>query len=230
MAILDAEIKSIIKINQTVKLFKIKLNEKITFNPGQFGTCMFKINNKSINRSYSFGSKEYENIDEIEFYIRLNTKGEVTPFLFSQKEGFKFKLIAPLGSMIIPDEINVEKEIIFLATGTGISPFRSMIKKNLDNNKKVTLIFGCRSEEDILLRDEFENLMNENKNFKFIITISNSNEKWKGNIGYVQDFIDKDYKNKIFVICGNPFMTKDVLNKLKNNNVEDKNIIYEKWN
>lgn len=232
MKIHNAKLNKITKINETVHLLNVKLDDNISFKPGQFGTCMFLINNKMKNRSYSFASINYEDTNEIEFCIRLNNKGEVTPFIFSLKEGFEFKILGPLGKMILPEKIDSSKEFIFLATGTGVAPFRAMIRKVLSNNSsnKVSLYFGCQNENDILFKSEWEEIKESNSNFNFFPVLSKPNSNWQGLKGYVQNSIPKDFKNKIYVICGNPYMSADVLKILKENNVGEENIIYEKWN
>jgi len=229
MKLCNATVEKIDELNSTVKLFKLKLNEKISFVPGQFGTCMFKINEESINRSYSYASINCKNVDEIEFCIRLNLEGKATPFLFSIKEGESFKIAGPMGRMILPENLNKDKKLIFLATGTGVGPFRGMIKQALENGNNVSLYFGCRNEKDILFLDEFNATSKNNSKFNFYPVLTRGTESWKGLRGYIQDFIYEDINDKVYVLCGNPFMAKAVLEKLSTLGVDEENIVYEKW-
>jgi len=119
--------------------------------------------------------------------------------------------------------IGEHKKIALLAGGIGITPFRSMIKYCTDKklNTEITLIYGNRSEKDIVFKKEFEELKTQNKNFKPIFIINEKNDNWKGLTGFINgDIIKKevsDYKQRVFYVCGPPKMVESligIINKL----------------
>src|SRR5258708_26647231 len=110
--------------------------------------------------------------------------------------------MGPLGKFTNPGN----REPVFIATGSGIAPFRSMIFDLIHKNtpQNIHLVFGNRYEPDIIYRQEWEKLAAEHPNFKYRFTLSRDKE-WKGPRGYVQDniegFVPKPLEKNYF-ICG----------------------------
>ncbi len=104
---------------------------------------------------------------------------------------------------------------IFVVGGIGITPFISMLRYMKDNDikKEVMLLWGNKTEADILFRDELEQLSQWNPDFRYVHVLSEQ-EDWQGERGfitpellkkYVEDFADKE----IF-LCGPPIMMTKV--------------------
>jgi sulfite reductase alpha subunit-like flavoprotein len=77
---------------------------------------------------------------------------------------------------------------LLIATGTGVTPFRSMIQAALDagEDAPLWLLFGARYEEDILYGDELKRWAAEHPHFRYEITLSRASGGWTGRRGYVQ--------------------------------------------
>ena len=79
-------------------------------------------------------------------------------------------------------------------------------------NNKITLFYGCRTENDIAFRKEFEDLAQKNKNLKLVFTVNEATPQWKGATGIINAEMIKrelpDYKDNIFYVCGPPPMVK----------------------
>lgn len=211
---------------------------QLEFSPGQFVELVLPIdeNIKKCSRHYSISSSPDNNI--LEFIINKVEGGAGTDYLFSDEVIIgktKWRMIAPLGQFVLPKNIN--KDICFICTGTGLGPFRSMITELFKNkkkdiiDKKITLIFGCRTKDNILYYKELKQLENLNPNFKYYITLSREkNENY--NKGYVQDILDKLYKNDElknvdFFVCGTDNMVTSVKQNLLNKNFNKENIHLE---
>ena len=114
----------------------------------------------------------------------------------------------------------VKRDMVFVCTGTGVAPFRSMLL-DIFNNKKphqdIHLIFGTREEEGILYRDEFELLQEKMPNFKYSIALSREKD-WEGYKGYVHQIYEENYKgvdpNRHFYLCGWSNMIDEAVEKL----------------
>ena len=208
--------------------FHIKVDVKdFRYTAGQF--IQIKINN--LIRSYSIASyNESSNI--IELIIVKLEGGEATSFLFEKvKEGDSLEVKGPLGKFILPEIIN--NDIFFICTGTGVAPFRSMLKYiNLKkiNYQNIYLIFGTRTKKDLLYFDEMNELKNSMNNFNYIPILSR--EKWEGNSGYVHNQYLNIIKNNslndpIFYLCGWRDMIKEARTNLKNLGFESKKIKLE---
>jgi cytochrome-b5 reductase len=107
---------------------------------------------------------------------------------------------------------NLHEHIVCIAGGTGITPMYQLIRsifKNPNDKTSVTLIFGNITEEDILLREEFEHLENTYpRRFRAFYTLDRPPEKWSGGKGYITKELlktvlpePKSENIKIFV-CG----------------------------
>ena len=108
-----------------------------------------------------------------------------------------------------------QKDLLFIATGVGIAPVRSVIfdllNKTFPNNIK--LLFGLRSEQDIFYYDVFEKLADQHQNFSFIPMLSKPQGEWAGQKGTVTDYLKSHtdiIRNQVSFICGSQAMVTDV--------------------
>lgn len=160
--------------------------ERFDFAPGQFVTLDLPIHEKPNKRwrSYSIASWP-DATNTFELLIVLLEGGAGTTYLFNEvKEGSALTLRGPQGVFTLPADI--DKDLYFICTGTGIAPFRSMvhhIKNHQVPHKNIYLIFGTRSQKDLLYHNEIKQLEAEVNGFRFIPTLSR--EEWDGCCGYV---------------------------------------------
>ena len=166
--------------------------------------------------------------------IKLVEKGAGSTIICNKKVGEEIEIIAPLGSFKI-DESSKNKDLIFIATGTGISPFISMIPLLLKNgfNKKIILISWFRNEKGWLYKQEFEQLEKKYKNFKYLTILSSPEKKeYKGEVGRVQKLIEKHIPENFkgdFYICGLKTMIDGVIKLLEEKGVSKNSIFFEKY-
>ena len=204
------KVSSIASIGSQTKQISIALNEAFEFIPGQFITMDLPIGEKRLDRwrSYSIASENVIN-GNLEICIVKLPKGKASTYLTEGiQKGEEINFKGPEGKFILPKDI--KQEIVMICTGTGVAPFRSMIKSIVNNNltpSKIHLIFGTRYEKDILYRSEFEALANEHDWFEYDITLSKSDGKeWKGDIGYVHEIYRRHYPSPraevTFMLCG----------------------------
>lgn len=212
--------------------FLVLSNNDVKFFAGQYLT--FKLSDK-VNRSYSIASQP--GIDKLEFVIGINPTGVGSVFINQLKAGDNVTAIGPLGFFTIEKhcpEIKDSDSFIFIATGTGIAPIRSIIKDLLINKKvknNIHLFFGLRFDKQAYFFDEFSNLALKFSNFKFYPVISRPSLEWNGHIGYCQDVIaktDLDKNSNIFV-CGSNKNVDSIINFLVDNNFKKEKIFFEKF-
>lgn len=103
----------------------------------------------SDNRSYSMASGEHD--EHLQFLYRLIPQGKLTPQLAELKPGDPLELSGPFGEFSVRD---LERPLVFVATGTGVAPCRAYIKSF--PSLKLTLFHGTRVQEDLFYREEFE--------------------------------------------------------------------------
>jgi glycine betaine catabolism B len=187
--------------------------ERFDFIPGQFVTIDLPIHEKPNKRwrSYSIASWP-DGTNVFELLIVLLDGGMGTTYLFNEvKEGSALTLRGPQGVFVLPE--NIEQDLYFICTGTGIAPFRSMVHYiQLHNvpHKDIYLLFGTRKKEDLLYLEEFRELEKQVPKFHFLPTLSR--EKWEGCCGYVHAIYENLVHEKMngqeqpppakFYLCG----------------------------
>ncbi len=224
-----AKIKSIEEISKDVKIFTLELDKEITFRAGQFLTLIVEENGKRFTAPYSIASSPKEK-KQIQFAIKLVNAGNVTSRLWKKMEGDELNLMGPSGGFGIKN--NDKDNLIFIGTGTGIAPLKSMIKSLLEENtkKSLTLIFGERFENQILFEKELQELENKYKNFKFIRVISKPSENYVGKKGHVQENLgDLEIGNSEAYLCGMSEMVEECKEKLIKMGMPKEDIFFEKY-
>lgn len=220
--------------NLTEDVFELKIEtpEAFDFQAGQFVT--FKIDDQvpPCFRAYSIASAPNPTAN-FEVCIKVVKDGRGSNWLQTRKENDQVIFLGPNGKFVLQSDKS--KKIIFIATGTGIAPFRSMIEDELKkgNQQEMHLIFGVRHIKDIFYKDLFEELANKHPNFKFDISLSKpENDNWQGHKGRVTDFLQNleiDSENTNVYICGLKDMIDSVSSILKEKGLPDEDIHFEKY-
>lgn len=200
-------LEKIFHLSPTVRTFRLRFpqGKGFAFTPGQF--CMVDVpeGGKVKKKAYSIASAPEES-EYLDLCIKLVEGGLATNWFWSLKEGDEVSLGGPYGNFVLPE--NPEENLIFVATGTGLSPFRSMLrqlyKPGSKFDREVWLIFGVRYDNEVLYDDEWRSLAADHEKFHYIPTVSRP-DKWEGEVGYVQTKLEKfidSPKGKQLYICG----------------------------
>lgn len=202
---------------------------KAAFVPGQFLSVTAMIGEDDITRAYSIVSPPDGN--RFALCANLVQEGRLSPFLFSLSPDDEIDFKGPYGAFILRRPVS---DSIFVATGTGIAPFRSMLLSQLGAHpdRRFTLIFGVRHERGLLYHDELGALAETYPNFRYQPTLTRPPDHWTGRVGRVQQPAIETLGERRDVdvyICGLREMVDDVRLKLKEIGVDRKRIIYEKY-
>jgi len=194
-------------------LFRIQPPTSFTFKAGQFVMVHAMNGPKLERRAYSIASAPSLS-GAIELCLNRVEGGFMSNYLCDLKGGETIPMDGPYGKFLVREPI--EKGVLFVATGTGIAPFRSQIYDLFESGKaegkEIWLVFGIRYETDILYEPEWKKLAAQKPNFHYIQTISRP-KTWTGEVGYVQEKIKKyiqDPAGFTVYICGLPKMVEDV--------------------
>ena len=213
--------------------FEVPGTDHFAFTPGQFISVVERENGKEITRAYSIASPR----DGNRFALCLNRvcEGIMSQYLFRLQPGDEIEMGEPLGYFTVR---HPGRRLVFVATGTGIAPFRSMLLDHLPKlHPHITLLFGVRHENALLYRAELEELAMEYPTFRFLPTVTRPTERWTGRTGRVQTHLDEalalhepeEISNVDVYICGMPEMVDDVRKQLKQRGFDRRQIIYEKY-
>jgi ferredoxin-NADP reductase len=204
------------------------------FVPGQWLSLkQTRPDGEELTRAYSIASPPADNS---RFALCLNRvqDGFMSNFLCDMKEGENISCQGPFGDFILRPPL---RDTIFIATGTGIAPFRSMLHwlsadPSRHHGRSFFLLFGSRTEKDIYYHQEFLQLAADHANFDYLPTLSRGGPEWKGLRGYVQEHVPGIVQGRTEMnayICGLDKMIKANRELLKGMGWDRKSIRYEKY-
>ena len=156
------------------------------FDPGQWVNLVLPLPEGEIKRAYSIASAPSAGSPRFELAVTHVEGGPGSQYLHRMREGDSLRAIGPQGLFTRGKDTIVPS--LFIATGTGVTPFRSMIQAALKAGETAPLwlLFGARYEEDILYGDELKRWAAEHPHFRYAITLSRASSGWTGRRGYVQ--------------------------------------------
>jgi ferredoxin-NADP reductase len=208
---------------------------RFSFVPGQWLSLKAMTpEGEEITRAYSIASPP-EN-GNVALCLNRVQEGFMSNYLFGLAEGAEITFQGPFGNFILHPPM---RDTIFIATGTGIAPFRSMLHWLLADperheGKELWLLFGARTEHDLYYAEEFNRLAAAHKNFHFVPTLSRATHEWRGLRGYVQEHVkeiigDRKSGETHAYICGLDKMVKANRELLKSMGWDRTSIRYEKY-
>ncbi len=184
---------------------------------------------KLIKRAYSISSSSEEK-DYLEFFITLVHSGALTPRLFHLQPGDRVFLGKRISGMFTLANIPQGKNLIFIGTGTGLAPYMSMLRGELDcePDRQTAILLGARHSWDLGYRGELIAMQRFCPTFHYLPVISRPDEEivaWSGQTGYVQGLWDSPEFEKTWggkpspddthiMLCGNPGMIEGMLESL----------------
>jgi ferredoxin-NADP reductase len=202
---------------------------QMQFAAGQYVSV--KVAADGTRRSYSICSRP--DIDHgFELLVELIPNGVGSQFFDQLEYGETVSLLAPLGRFNIePQPVD---ELVFVATGSGVTPFRSMILDQLQlqqDSRPMTLFWGLRHVDYLFWQDEFMELAENFANFTFHPVISQPVPDWLLCRGRVTDCLSVHQlpENAAYYLCGSSQMIDDVSQLLIKKEVAQDNIHFEKF-
>lgn len=156
------------------------------FLPGQFLNLLLLIEGAKVNRSYTIASSP-THCDYCEITVKRDANGTASRFLHdSVQEGDLLDVSAPAGRFTFT---GVESDsVVLIAGGVGITPLMSKVRylTDCDWRGEIFLVFGVRTESDIIFREELEDLSRRHSNLHVTVTLSRvDGVTWNGERGRV---------------------------------------------
>ena len=213
--------------------FRIQGGKHLMAKPGQFLTFHLNIDGKQVVRCYSICSSPLKT-DYIEITAKRTQNGYVSDFLHERAmPGLVVRASGPGGKFYFDEK--VDKEIVLIAAGSGITPMIAMLRyieeRALDI--PVTLIYCVRTSQDIIFRDELTRLSGSRARFQLIITLSAPDAGWKGNKGRLNKelLLERilDFRGPAFFLCGPGEFMQDASKLLKEQGVSGDRIKQESF-
>ena len=210
----SAQVSRIRSLTHDVREIELRLLEPsaIHFSPGQF--VSFEIAREghlSVTRAYSIASPASRK-QSIDLLLNRVPGGPGSEYLFSLREGGATTFKGPVGSFTLRTGT---RDLLFVATGTGIAPLRSMLWSLAEagSSRAITLFWGLRSERDLYYQDELEQLRLRLPHSSLTTTLSRPAGQWRGAGGRVSQLVEARVANVTTLdvfLCGNAAMIRDV--------------------
>ncbi|MEF9976097.1 MAG: FAD-binding oxidoreductase, partial [Oscillospiraceae bacterium] len=162
------------------------------FEAGQYVNLFTEIDGVRTSRPYSISSSPRQRA-YYEITVAATKDGFVSDyFLNNVKTGDCFLANGPAGVFRFQPVFHSKKSL-FLAGGSGITPFMSMLREIIDAglDRDVVMLYGCRCEDAALYHDELCAYAAANDNFAYHLVVSDDAENWKGEKGFINEELIK---------------------------------------
>ena len=187
-------------------------DKPIPYKPGQFLTLIFKKKKSEERRSYSISSTPYLS-EPLTITVKRIDNGEFSRYLFdSVQEGDVLLTIGASGYFTLPETSIHNKQLFFLAAGSGITPILPLIKTVLHCHSRVdvTLLYSNRVAHETIFLEELQQLREkfpDHFHLEFLFSSSQNLLRARLTKFLLLQFIHEKVKRKdetLFYVCG-PF-------------------------
>lgn len=229
------------KISLTTSTYHFRFTvagiESFEFKAGQFISLHIEHDGKEHRRNYSIANSP-NNDNFIELAMTYLPNGLASELLVNLKPGDAVQASGPYGQFILKDEV-LPKRYLLIGTGTGITPYRSMLPeltRLLENNSlEVVILQGVRTKDDLLYGKDFVDFMAKNPRVSFKACYSRgcpADQHVYEVAGYVQEHLPSlqiAASGDIAYLCGNPNMVDAAFAQLHELGMDRAHIRREKY-
>ena len=214
-------VQSVTDTGKQAKIFRLVSEDGYLppFEAGQYINLFTQIDGVRTSRPYSISSSPKQRA-YYEITVARTQEGFVSDYMLDHvKVGDKFTANGPAGVFRYQPVFHSKKSL-FLAGGSGITPFLSMTREILEAglDRDIVMLYGCRTPEAALYHEELAAYAEKHPNFKYHLVISEPADGWQGETGFINAaLIAKlvpDYAQRTAYICGpqvmNDFCKKEL--------------------
>ena len=207
---LPCRVQKMERLADDVMLLYLKLpaNERLQFLAGQYLEFLLRDGSR---RSFSMANPPHDD-ELIQLHVRHVPGGHFTDHVFGKmKERDILRFEGPHGTFFLREDS--AKPIVFVASGTGFAPIKSVIEHALAENvrRPMTLYWGGRRPKDLYLNDLPLKWAAEHAGFRYVPVISDAlpEDGWSGRTGFVHRAVMEDFPDlsgyQVYA-CGVPVM------------------------
>ena len=206
---LPCRVQKVERVTEDVMLLGLKLpaNERLQFLAGQYLEFLLKDGSR---RSFSMGNAPHDD-ELVQLHVRHVPGGQFTDHVFGKmKERDILRFEGPHGTFFLREDSS--KPIVFVASGTGFAPIKSIIETALkkDTARPMTLYWGGRRPRDLYLHALAQGWAAQGKlNYVPVVSEALSEDAWAGRTGFVHRAVMQDFPDlsahQVYA-CGVPIM------------------------
>ncbi len=210
--------------------------ETIRFSAGQYVQLeapAYRGNPESVFRAYSMSNQPSDD-RHVETIIRLVPGGICTTWVFEMlKEGDEVSFTGPFGDFSLSDH---GREMIWIAGGSGMAPFWSMLRHMKDEGlaRPCTYFYGAVKGRDMFFADEMARMQDELPWFRYVPALSGPQEGdgWSGEVGLITEVVGRQVSDGATgeaYLCGSPGMIDAAIEVLHAKGITDDRIFFDKF-
>ncbi|HYM13598.1 MAG TPA: FAD-binding oxidoreductase [Bryobacterales bacterium] len=212
------------EISSELWVVRIRPEERIAFEPGQYVTVGVASSPRMIERPYSVVSAPRE--PELEFFLELVPNGELTPHLYGIPVGGEVFLRRAAKGRFVLDAESGHRKHFLVATVTGVAPYVSMVRELAARATagetvpyRLAVLHAASFSQELGYFEELSALARDHSWLRYIPTISRIwlDPGWQGEVGRAEDVTRKHLDALGFTaagttayVCGNPVMIENV--------------------
>jgi len=224
---LDATLTSVHDITPRVKQFLLRVEgHTFGFTPGQHVSVAFDDDGRRRYRPYS--PVNQPGTDTLALAIKRYPEGACSTWMHERGVGDTISITSPSGNLGLRA---LDRDVVFLSTGTGITPMIAMATQYLrEGEGHATFLFGERTQEDLMFRETLDLYAASHAHFTVGYVLSH--EDWTGPTGFVQEHLSDYVENGAaahYYVCGVPQMVVDTTAVLRERGVPDDQVFTEGW-
>ena len=219
-------------VTSDINRIRIRLTDPktIKYKPGQYVQIKIVTDEGTDFRAYSMASNP-NRTDEIELNVKRIPDGIGSTYIHSLKVGDPIEFSGPYGDFFLQ---KTHRKIVCVAGGVGLAPLKSIVQywKDNERHRRIELYYGARTIKDLYDHEFFEALARENENFLYIPGLSDPDEKWTGETGFIHQILERkmtEGENSEAYLCGPPIMIDAVMGVLDKGSISDDRIWFDKF-
>ncbi|UBM08218.1 benzoate 1,2-dioxygenase electron transfer component BenC [Cupriavidus metallidurans] len=225
----EGAIAAVAPLSDSTIGFSIDLDDPaaLSFLPGQYVNV--EIPGSGLTRAYSFSSPP--GASQAAFVVRNVPQGRMSGFLAGEAQtGQRMAFSGPFGSFYLR---SVTRPVLFLAGGTGIAPFLSMLDvlAASGSTHPVRMVYGVTHDIDLVATERLEAAAASIDGFTYRTCIADAASTHERK-GYVTTHVDPTWINHGDVdiyLCGPVAMVEAVRDWLRDAGITPANFYYEKF-
>lgn len=207
-------------------------SERFVFTPGQHVRLSIPLGDSEQDRYYSIASPPgAHNRFELCVAAGEDPGGQALQAL---EPGVEIRCWGPSGRFALREPL---RDSLFIATGTGVAPLRSMIHSIMagprGREQRIALLLGARTSDRLFYREEMEQLASEVDSFDFWPTLTRADGGWVGRKGrvliHLADALSGRHNQTDVYLCGQPEMVTEVSEQLLDAGLDEDALFFEKY-
>jgi ferredoxin-NADP reductase len=224
-------------VSTNTRHLRFRTQAPFAYRPGEFISLILHDEQGEFRRSYSIASvhEDPTQATDIELVASFVESGRATRWLWQAQPGCEIQFAGPHGQLTLPAPL--PKRLFLLATGTGVAPYRAMLKQMhnalAQGEHDIYVLFGARTRDEAIFVDDFRAFAAHHPQFHFHFCLSresaSATDEFQGRVTQCLEQFNPALETDLVYLCGNPAMVDEIYESLKARGFGPKAVRREKY-